>query len=301
MFYGEANHHPDGSFIATEWITAAYIPLIPLRSFRLRWSVPSGNPFDAFKDAFAGAAFEVLDELPICWSQVRQIYAISAGIGIWYATATWLFFFKFNLFELFLSHPIAAAILFVVFLAALVTPFAIVQAVRRRSRSAAGAEPQDFGARSHYWQKLRPAQKILVFVVSLIFILPPMIVGLLNLPPASWINAKQSGFFGDMYSPQLTFLLLALVYLAVLLLLLLALSSTVKLLTGKKLFELFGKPSAGESQQREPPPPAPTPPSRSVEVFVTHCHMCNYTVPADQQRSSKTCPDCGADLSRRRH
>jgi hypothetical protein len=33
--YGEADHYPNGSFITTQWLTALYLPLIPLRSYRL--------------------------------------------------------------------------------------------------------------------------------------------------------------------------------------------------------------------------------------------------------------------------
>jgi hypothetical protein len=34
-FYGERDYHPDGSYITTEWVTAFYFPIIPLRSCRL--------------------------------------------------------------------------------------------------------------------------------------------------------------------------------------------------------------------------------------------------------------------------
>jgi len=34
-FYGQRDFHSDGSYITTEWVFAAYLPIIPLRSHRL--------------------------------------------------------------------------------------------------------------------------------------------------------------------------------------------------------------------------------------------------------------------------
>lgn len=39
-YYGERDLSRDGSFITTEWITAAYLPLLPLRSLRVSRSAP---------------------------------------------------------------------------------------------------------------------------------------------------------------------------------------------------------------------------------------------------------------------
>lgn len=44
-YYGHADKQPDGSYIATEWIIFLYIPLIPIRSFRLR---PTGETTEGF-------------------------------------------------------------------------------------------------------------------------------------------------------------------------------------------------------------------------------------------------------------
>ena len=35
MYYGKANPQPDGSVVRTEWITALYVPLVPLGSYRV--------------------------------------------------------------------------------------------------------------------------------------------------------------------------------------------------------------------------------------------------------------------------
>lgn len=306
MFYGEAEHHPDGSFIATEWITAVFIPLIPLRSFRLirPKPSPSDDPFQTtFKNAFTYGYdhFEVLEELPIFWPQVLRIYVFLGCAGPWYAAAIWLFFFKNNPFEQFVSHPIEATLLLILFMAALAVPLVIVQAARKRSSSAVGAAPQSFGAGSETSDDVRPAQKILAVVGAAIFILPPMIVWLLNLPPASWLNARQADFFVGRYYPLLTFMVLLFAYFAVLFCVLWLLSSLTKLLTGKKLFQLFSNADPRHSQKAPPSPSTAAPPTKREEILITHCHMCNYSIPPEHQRSPKTCPNCGADLTRRRY
>lgn len=147
MFYGQADHHPDGSFIATEWITAAFIPLIPLRSFRLIRPKPSEDPFETFRNAFTYGYdhFEVLDELPIFWPQVLRIYVCLVGAGSWYAAAIWLFFFRIDLFQLYFAHPIKAILLLFPLLAASAVPVVLVRAARKRSLSAAGAAPRSSG------------------------------------------------------------------------------------------------------------------------------------------------------------
>lgn len=299
-YYGEADHRPDGSFIATEWITAAYIPLIPLRSLRL---MRSGNPLE---NDFGHATFGVLEKVPLFWSQILRVYAFLLGAGIWDAIMTWLFFCKFNLPGLFLPHRIEATLLLFMFVATLAIPFIIVWSIRRRSMITAGVTPRDFGD-SPNGKKLRPAQKAFAVIGAAIFVLPPIIVCELNLPPASWLNARLSKLSAGSYSPELTFVLLAVAYVAVLLFFLLLLSAIVKELTGKKLLQWFGYAGAKDSLQAAPPlptaaPPLPTapPPTGREEVLITHCPMCNFSIPPEQG-TAKTCPSCGADLSRRRH
>ena len=304
MFYGEADHHADGSFITTEWITAAFIPLIPLRSFRLirPKTSPSEDPFEnTFKNAFAYGydPLEVLEELPIFWAQVLRIYVLAGFAGFWYATAIWLFFFKITLFERFVSHGIEATILLFLFMITLAVPLVIVWASRRRSLLAVDPGSRSFEAPRENGDKVPPTKEIFAVVCTAIFLLLPLII-FLNLPIASWLNARQSDFFVGHYYPQLTFLMLTLAYITVLFSLLWFLSSLVKLLTGKKLFQLFRNADAGPSQERAPSPSTPVSPTRPEDGLITHCHMCNYPIPPEHQRSSKTCPDCGADLSRRR-
>jgi len=305
-YYGEADHHPDGSFITTEWITAAYIPLIPLRSYRL---VHSGNPFE---DSFACVTFAVLDELPLIWSQVLRVYSFLLCSGAWYAISIWFFFSKFALDDLFVSHRTAAVLLLIAFIATLATPLLILWLVRRRSMLKVGVKPRELGDNIVAGKKSGTAVKVFAVVVAMIVILPPMIVTELNLPPASWLNMRRPNSSVVYYYPEFTFIILVFANLAVLGALLLLLSSITKMLTGKKLGELFRRGSGKEASAASPEKPAPlpitaapqsppaAPPTKREQVLITHCQMCECPIEPEQQSTLKTCPGCGADLSRQR-
>jgi predicted RNA-binding Zn-ribbon protein involved in translation (DUF1610 family) len=300
-FYGEAEHHPDGSFITTEWITALYVPLIPLRSYRLA-RARSENPFE---NALMCETFAIFEELPIFWSQVLRVYGFFLCTGIWYAISIWLFFSKFSLHDLFLSNRIEATLLLCMFIATLAIPLVIVWSIRRRSMLKVGVTPPEFGDNIVKGKKLRPAQKVFAVVTGLIFILPPIIVCELNLPPASWLSTRQSSWFVPYREWRI--IMLCFGWFVVLAIPLLLLSSIVKMLTGKRPGQLFSNGSAKESEKSEPFPTTAAAQTRTAapqtgrkEVLITHCHMCACPIEPEQQGTLKTCPGCGADLSRQR-
>lgn len=63
-FYGEGDLRPDGSSLTAEWITAARIPILSRKSFRLARA--QGN-VEAV--VFHAQSYEVFETLPICWPQ----------------------------------------------------------------------------------------------------------------------------------------------------------------------------------------------------------------------------------------
>lgn len=73
-FYGKRDEGPDGSYITTEWITLVYLPLIPLRSFRV---CPTGGGTNAI--LYRSEQFRV-QKVPLNKLQVRNIYAVSGPI-----------------------------------------------------------------------------------------------------------------------------------------------------------------------------------------------------------------------------
>src|SRR5271155_2438833 len=69
LFYGERDRAEDGSYIATEWITFFYLPLLPIRSYRV---LPVGigtNLLPVHKSQSYQAV-----RVPLCWPQVRNVY-----------------------------------------------------------------------------------------------------------------------------------------------------------------------------------------------------------------------------------
>lgn len=93
-FYGEADLRSDGSFVTTEWVTALYVPLIPLRSFRFVRVRGGVNVV-----VFQSQSYAVLEKLPIYWPQVGRVYAFVIFAAAWWAAMAWLFLSKFGIFD----------------------------------------------------------------------------------------------------------------------------------------------------------------------------------------------------------
>lgn len=131
-YYGEADRRPDGSFVTTEWITAAYIPLIPLRSFR--FVRVQSNDVNVL--VFHSQSYGVLETLPICWPQVGRVYAFVVGTALWWFAMGWLFFNKLAI----LDRP-NAPYLMVLAIAVLALPFFVMWWSRREAYRARYAPP----------------------------------------------------------------------------------------------------------------------------------------------------------------
>src|SRR5262245_20240386 len=48
-FYGKRDLRPDGSYITTEWVTFAYVPLVPFRSFRVSYLGPGAGLSETYQ------------------------------------------------------------------------------------------------------------------------------------------------------------------------------------------------------------------------------------------------------------
>jgi hypothetical protein len=73
-FYGQRDKEPDGSYITTEWIVLVYVPLIPLRSFRIK---PTGK--SSLMVVYNSVEYLVMP-VPLNWQQVRNVYLVGATI-----------------------------------------------------------------------------------------------------------------------------------------------------------------------------------------------------------------------------
>ena len=77
MFYGRREPGSDG-YITTKWFVFAFLPLIPLRSYRVR---PTGEGSSAWLlVASTSSQSYLVQRVPLSWRQVGNVYSVVAGI-----------------------------------------------------------------------------------------------------------------------------------------------------------------------------------------------------------------------------
>ena len=79
-YYGETDWNADGSYQTTEWFILAYVPVIPVRSLRLRRNTKGDSTVPMF---YSRTGYFVLEELPLSWSQVLRTYLFMVGYLAW--------------------------------------------------------------------------------------------------------------------------------------------------------------------------------------------------------------------------
>lgn len=129
-FYGQRDYRADGSYITTEWLVGFYIPLIPLRSLRVRYQGPGERRFPI---GFGSAeSYAVYEKTAPNWRQVLCTYGlivVSVGGLILMLDIGGQYFP--NGLE---GHPIA----FLGLAAAVVVPIFVPRILRYRARKKAG-------------------------------------------------------------------------------------------------------------------------------------------------------------------
>jgi hypothetical protein len=79
-YYGERDYTENGSFITTEWITAGYIPILPLKSIRVARSQQNVAIF-----VYTSEGYYLLEKVPLCWPQVLSTYGFLLLGVLWLA------------------------------------------------------------------------------------------------------------------------------------------------------------------------------------------------------------------------
>lgn len=79
QYYGAASPQADGSVVTTKWFVVAFVPIFPLRSYRLIRETKK----DRFLIFSYSAAHTIVEELPIQWSQVIKTYAFVTVCLVW--------------------------------------------------------------------------------------------------------------------------------------------------------------------------------------------------------------------------
>jgi hypothetical protein len=82
-FYGKREQAADGSYVTTKWVTALYVPLVPVGSYRVL-PVGQGTNWGIHRSQ----NYQVMP-VPLCWDQVWNIYMIAAPILILLSWFVW--------------------------------------------------------------------------------------------------------------------------------------------------------------------------------------------------------------------
>jgi len=86
-FYGESNHHPDGSYQTTKWFVVAFFPLVPLESLRV-----TRNPVaDVNLILYQAEGFNVIQKVPVEPKQVFFTYLFATLYVAWVVAVGWYF------------------------------------------------------------------------------------------------------------------------------------------------------------------------------------------------------------------
>src|SRR5580765_3754723 len=80
-FYGQRDFRPDGSYMTTEWVVLFWVPLIPLRSLRVR----SGERRDSYLFVLSSSSqnYAVYETRAPYWKQVLYTYGYMALVAGW--------------------------------------------------------------------------------------------------------------------------------------------------------------------------------------------------------------------------
>lgn len=73
-YYGRRDVGSDGSYLTTLWITLIWVPLLPLRTYRV---LPTGKGFNAL--VFANSEY-LSQKAPFNWIQVRNVYLFALPV-----------------------------------------------------------------------------------------------------------------------------------------------------------------------------------------------------------------------------
>jgi hypothetical protein len=78
-FYGQRDFRKDGTYITTEWLVFAYIPIIPLRSLRVGFQGSQGIPILWHRENLA-----IYEKSAPNWKQVLFVYSYMCSYVLWF-------------------------------------------------------------------------------------------------------------------------------------------------------------------------------------------------------------------------
>jgi hypothetical protein len=135
-FYGERDFHPDGTYITTEWVVFLAVPIIPLRSLRVRYDGPGDPPKFGFGSS---ASYSVYEKGFPNWKQVIYVYLFVGFYMFWCSSLFSHGDIIEHLVLKFFSRPTSEYVFAGIFLFSMVVPAVVPFILRLYARSKARA------------------------------------------------------------------------------------------------------------------------------------------------------------------
>ncbi|HZP64319.1 MAG TPA: hypothetical protein VFB28_12965 [Terriglobales bacterium] len=82
-YYGSRDLAEDGSYITTLWVTALYVPLLPLGSYRV---LPVGNGRNWIVHS---SQSYMTRKVALCWEQIWHVYMVGAPLLLIFGSLIW--------------------------------------------------------------------------------------------------------------------------------------------------------------------------------------------------------------------
>lgn len=130
-FYGQRDFRKDGSYTTTEWLVFFYVPLIPIRSLRVRYQGPAESSFPI---GFGSAeSYTIYEKRFPHWKQVLCTYGYISLVAAWaYLAGSALV----SLFPHALESAFSITLVFIVCILPIPTPWILRHYALRNSRRA---------------------------------------------------------------------------------------------------------------------------------------------------------------------
>ena len=133
-FYGKRDYQPDGSYITTEFVIFIGIPIVPLKSLRVRYGGATGIVFPI---VHSEESYTVLATTRPNIKQVLSIYGFAAFMACWVSGVIW----AYGRMEGKLGQTAASALWYLLCALPALLPMLLRRAARRRIKFRQSAPP----------------------------------------------------------------------------------------------------------------------------------------------------------------
>jgi len=131
VFYGKRDFRDDDTYVTTEWVVLATIPIIPIRSLRVRYQGPGEQSFPI--GIGSCDSYSVFETTRPNRRQVLFTYGFVCILIIWAIFVSWIFFAQ-KMFDI-VGDTTAPYVFMLVIAAPALTPYFLRRLARQRLRA----------------------------------------------------------------------------------------------------------------------------------------------------------------------